>query len=506
MTQLLPEPARSIGWDVGGAQLAAVTRSGLHKVTLGTPVHAEVVSEGFHMRAALAGGHVFGAGPQRLSSDRGLDESFPGKQLVALAVGSSGTVIAGIDDGRIMVVDGARRQVLRSPIATLEGLLASPSSSLVLTLSRSHLFVWDLEALFPRRFAFDSARVQLFNVGPRRVLANQFIGRTDASRWIDLDTGVGTLGPALNLTDAIVGSPSGLRVIAVDHTLTMGRPEGGPARLLRWNTTAVRDLVDGVLLVAFVDEQRAVFAMVDGRLELRDLETNAVDPLGPRGPTPERLQITGDWLVAQFTDRSMVRIQISTRRREVAPVSEGTFGGIVMPDGQVYFADGPRVRSWKPDGQLVTHATLPSSILWLTRTDDQHLAVDTIDVGYIVATATPNTVRPTAHFGTTLTVGSHLPHNSVMSSSPGILAIPGVDGATTIIDGATGGRWLVGQAEPQASDARVSSDGTLLYQVRDHTLVVWPVDLPSSAALTAAMVARMTNAAIDPGGSPLRWP
>jgi hypothetical protein len=93
-----------------------------------------------------------------------------------------------------------------------------------------------------------------------------------------------------------------------------------------------------------------------------------------------------------------------------------------------------------------------------------------------------------------------------MSPDTGLLVV--LDhGAIAVIDPLAKQQWTLAPSEGVTfANPVISADGRRVLAQTERRLLVWSLDLPTSAAATVAWLDAMTNAVVDdPSASGLRW-
>ena len=494
---------RQIAWAADSANVAVLIDRSVLDISM-SPVPAIVhrVTVGDRKFVAHSGGRMYTVGATdviAMSRTDGAMVAADREQLrgdaVGIAVARGGTVIAAASEGlTIMSDDGDRVMPLQA--AHVETVVASPSSPYVIAQLESRLLVWNLDDIQPRRLAGRPPGGALFASSDQVILGG--VDDTPA-RSIDLATGAAQpLGdwPGLHSVEA-----SGRRLAIIDaehhlHLVDAGRPAGvlpGEIDLAGFATpdTLVLAALDGAIYAhAIASGQRTTLIAGRGRM---------IGLAWGRAQHP--------WVAAAFLDGTLWRKNLVTgveatvaRTPRFDPDHLAPRDGhlLVDADGTVVFLHDDELHAWRGDGTLGRLAKVPKPIDDLGEAGPDHLIAFASDATiYGVARAAPHTV--------TEAMPSIESTSAAMSSETGLLVVL-EHGALIVVDPLVHQRWTLASPNRVTFETpAISARGDRVLALSRTALLLWSIELPASAAATAAWLDAMTNAVDDrsPGG--LGW-
>jgi hypothetical protein len=514
--QVVGGDTQQLAWSDDGEDLAALIDQGssgqlLIGVTM-TPRPTTIHHQSVRHRqfVAEAAGHIYTIGDTGiaiLSRDQESLEPLGRQQLSGTAVGLAesrgGTVVSGATGG-ITVISDDGDQLLPLQGARVEGVVASPRSPYVIAQLEGRLLVWNLDEIQPRRLGDKPAGSALFATADQVI-----VGGTDERQALAFDVAgraVQPLGEWQGLT--AITAPADGHVAAIldgEHHVHLVAPGREP-----------EELPGEIDIVGFATADKLVLATQDGAIYVHDLEHHQRTPIVQhhsyllglawgRGRHP--------WIAAAFLDGTLWRKNMTTGveattarvpRLEVdptrgdgkPPLREGKL--IVGDDGAVVFLHDSEVHVWRADGKLARLANTTKPI------------EDFGEAGpaQIVAIASDNTVYTIARDAADQTpepVPSVDGTSAAMSPDTGMLVV--LDhGAIDVIDPLARQTWtLAAAAGVMFSQPQISTDGRRVLAQTTKSLLVWSLDLPTSARDTATWLDAMTNAVEDHGPVGLGW-
>jgi len=157
------------------------------------------------------------------------------------------------------------------------------------------------------------------------------------------------------------------------------------------------------------------------------------------------------------------------------------------------------VRIWHPDGTPASLAQLGRAVATLAFCDPTHvLAIASDGSAAIIGTKRANDLEPLA-----------LPIAAPSLTTDGTLgASLAANGALEIIDPIVRDRWPIAMshAPQQLVSVQISPDGRRVLATTSSGLLVWTLQLPTTAEVTAPWLDQLTNALAEHGPSaPLSW-
>jgi WD40 repeat protein len=479
---------RELAWAADASHVVGLTDEEYIDVAIQpTPnvIHRYIV--GTRRAVAYSNGRAYSTsatGVAVLQRDESRARAPGGDYTLGVREARGGTVIAGRPLAITLMSDDGDR-TLASPLR-LARVEASPHGPFVIGASDKQLLVWDLDDLQPRHAVDAPPTGALFVTGDALIVT--YID--EPAQWLDLRTNkAASLGVSAAVAH-VAPAPDGQRAVAIDatHHARIVAPVGEPL-----------DIDGDIDHAMFVDDHRILLATSQGIVRIDDRKLST--PLVQRKAPVAALAMNGSWIAAAYADRVLWRTSLETKtdtklQVEAAPAREAlAIGG----EGDVVFGVGNEIRIWHPDGSAATLATLGRAVATLAYCDPVHvLAVASDGAAAIVGTKRANDVEPLA-----------LPIASPTLTRDGALAASlAANGALEIVDPLVRDRWAIAQsrAPQQLVTVQISPDGKRVLATTSSGVLVWTLQLPTTAETTAPWLDQLTNALADHGPSgPLGW-
>jgi Protein kinase domain len=466
---------RHMGWSADGGHLAALIDEQAIDVEMApSPTVIHKLTVGRRFQIAYDNGHTYTVGPTGIGilPPVAVAHKPVTGTPIGLRVARGNTIVAGGNQGLITVLSDDGDEVLRAPSSRILSIEASPRSPYIIAIvDDARLLVWNLDDIQPRRVTTAQPAGAGF-IGADQVLAS--FGAEAPAQWIDLRTGhavaVGT-APALLATAA---APNGRTAIAIDltHHARIVAPGREPA-----------DIAGPVDFARFVDDERAVIASADGKVELLEVATGHRMVLVARKVSLLGMTASRTTIAAAFADGTLWRHEVATGvDGQLAATPKPTGPILVLSDGIAYAADH-ELRIWRGDHTLLVPAGFQHPIDKLALADGSIVAVTTDGGAHVITTTIPPGI-------TSALAG---PGASV-SSETGLIVVLSREGTIEVVDPLVKQRWPLAVAGvvpfiyPQ-----ISPDGRHVFALTRRGLLVWTLDLPGPDD-TRKWLDTMTNA------------
>ncbi|HEY4055181.1 MAG TPA: hypothetical protein VGM39_01190, partial [Kofleriaceae bacterium] len=413
----------------------------------------------------------------------------------------NGSVVAGSDDSIEILRDGGDH-ILTAPNGGITHVSASPASPYVIASVEERVLEWNLDEIEPRELSTQIDEVHF--IGNDEVLTTSDSGGFPYR--IDLRSSASTQQQELPALEDMLSSPAGQHAAAItkEHrALVFGSDPSAPP------IEIPGDADTG----GWVSETQLVLATDAGTVSLYDTQTGTRTPLVDRSASARLTSLAWahsgpgpGWVAAAFTNNTLWRAQIATSPGPGASVvlpRSPTSNLRVGPDGVVFAALGTDLVRWDGGADIAHHATLPVAVSRLADAPASLYAFATDGTLYSIDPARPGAVTDTREV-----LGAS---RAAMSPETGLIAIT-ERGSIDLLDPASQQRWRLAGAEmSKFTNVLISRSGRRVIAIsrlsRDFqsSLVTWPIELPSTAAETAAWLDKMTNAVTVAGAKSLDW-
>ncbi len=491
-----------VAWDPSSRNLVALIGGVVHDVRLDLgPIVTQTFATRFPMGVASFADRLFyfGSSPLQITERTRRETTMRkiGASFLPLLVARNDVLISADNTSGIQLLSDERDLVLRPPIRGLNKFATSPHGNYVVATGEGRLLIWNLEVLLPRRIAVP------FMLGFQLVGSGQVIVKALGEPWVwmDLRTGTSTTIEAnLNPMAPIIGGPDPDRVLVIEQ---------GKAAVLQ-RTPSAAFMIEGISHALLIPDRKLLLVTPAGDILSSDLEGKHRELLGSHATAPVFARWVGSWVVVQFADGFVWRRNLVTR--ETSTLSLGA--SVVVPsprrldveeipmqvatDGRVFAVRGDEVLLWNLDGRLVHHAKLPKNVLNLFGIgDDLALAITEDRAAYRFDFAHVDAL--------TSILGAGFASQIEASSDSQLGLVPGALDGVDVIDLATGIRWPLGTTV-QAQTAAITGDGAHVVQMlKNETLGVWNLRLPTKREDVAGWLDGITNATADLGPSSVTW-
>jgi WD40 repeat protein len=390
--------------------------------------------------------------------------------------GRDRVVISAKPQGQIVVLSDYGDHVLPCP-TPISSVATSAHGQWIVAATDNQLLLWDLDAVEPR------AVTQLPPSSAKFVSGDSVLATIDGAqaRWIDLRTRKSTqLGDDMQALVGVAASPDGAVAVAIDLTrkawLVAGLGQPQP--------------LDGEVTAAtFVDNTRLVIAG-DGGIRLEDQQTRGKLALYAHTAAARSVVSSGDWVAAAFEDGIIWRKRLSDG--EASELKLPATKLAVDRDGTVLITNGGELRVWRPSGNV---DVIAKGLRPITELDAAGLVLTDDANAYQLdlRAASPTVAQPTVHGG-------------VLGG--GLVAGLSASGGVEVYDPATKLSWPLAiptKGQAPYSFVEIAPDGSHVLATTSQSLLVWTLDLPSSAEATRAWLDKLTNATADSPSEPLTW-
>lgn len=490
--EVTPGAVKYMMWASTGADLSALIDQSVVDIQLEpTPNVIHRLTVGDRYFVAMSGGRMFTIGPTGVAVVS-REESKARKQLLGDAVGlresRGGTIIAG-SQGVIAVLSDVGDHALTIPTGRISMIQASPASPFVLATVDHHLLVWNLDDIEPRVLASQGPALARF-IGSDRVIATFADG---PARAIDVATTASRELGQWPPVSTLAAAPDGQHAVVVDLA--------HHARLITTGHDP-EELGDGVDLAGFASNHEVLLGNLGGLVQLYDTGTRQRTVLANR-----KVKLLGiAWsrtpahVAALYDDGTLWRKDLATGEDATTrvPTQPTSNNLIVLADGTVLYANGKELGAWRPSGTLDMLASLPKPIAELgLATSVGVIAFGTDNAAYIIDPAPPNHVTEAK-----VPIGLQSASASV---DTGLMVAPD-RGALEMIDPSVSHHWTLA-ASPGVTylEPQISNDGKRVLAKTARALLVWTLELPTTADETVMWLDRMTNAVADSGPGGLGW-
>jgi hypothetical protein len=181
-------------------------------------------------------------------------------------------------------------------------------------------------------------------------------------------------------------------------------------------------------------------------------------------------------------------------KRETIVAAKPSGSPVIADDGAVIYAEGNALHAWRPDGRREVIATLARPIADLGIVGDNATVFTNEGTAYVVDLAT-------GMVGTSLSIGGN---SASMSADTGLVVTQNRGGALDVIDPVVKQKWTLAPSSGLVYTApQISADGRRVLALTRRSLLVWTMDLPTSAPAMPGWLAAMTNATVE--GGELTW-
>jgi hypothetical protein len=511
--ELMRGTTRETWWSTDSDYLTALIDDSVitYRMSLG-PTLVDRNMVGARMSVARHGDQTYVLGPTGvvIIDANGSDRRSISGSPVGLAEARGGTMIAGASDG-ITVISEDGDRTLPLTAARVERVVGSPRSPYLLAQVESHLLLWNLDDIQPRRLLDNPTGPAMF-ADPDHVIAG---GTLDiATQSIDVTTrAAAPLGQWQDLHGVTTAGPGrALAIVDGEHHVHLIVP-GQPAQ----------DLPGEIDIAAFATDTQLVLTTIDGQVVVHDIATGRRAPLVQRAsPLLGLAWGRGHhaWVAAAFADGTLWRKNLATgataTATRVPPIDPRHLTArdgklLVAADGGVMFLHDGEVHRWRADGELGLLARAPKPLEEFGEAGPDHILAIAADTTIYTIDRTPADLAPPDRAAGPPPGVAREALASIASSSAAMAPDTGMlvaieRSALTILDPLVHQRWTL--AAPNGvtfMTPTISADGRRVIARTPRSLLAWSIDLPDSAEATGRWLDAMTNAVDDrtPGG--LGW-
>jgi hypothetical protein len=452
---------RHMGWSADGSHLAAlIDEQALDVEMAPTPTVIHKLTVGRRFQIAYDNGHTYTVGPTGIGilPPVAVAHKPVTGTPIGLRVARGNTIVAGGNQGLITVLSDDGDDVLRAPSMHILAVEASPRSPYIIAIvDDARIVVWNLDDIQPRRVTTSQPSGAGF-IGADQVLAS--FGADAPAQWIDLRTGHAVPVGALPALLATAAAPNGRTAIAIDFT--------HHARIVAPGREAA-DIAGPVDFARFVDDDRALIASADGKIDLVDVATGRRMTLVARKTPLLGIAGTKSTVAAAFADGTLWRHDVATGidgQLEATPKPSGPI--VVLADGGVAYAADRELRLWRGDRALLLPAGFQHPIDKLALADGSVVAMTTEGTAHVIGLDIPPTI-----------VSAPAGPGASVSSETGLIVVLSRDGTIEVVDPLVKQRWPLAMAGvvpfmyPQ-----ISPDARHVFALTRRGLLVWTLDLP----------------------------
>jgi hypothetical protein len=448
------------------------------------------ITVGNRFSVAYSAGRIFSAGPTGvgLVSKDGTRIRSPGHEhTLGIYEGRDKVVISAKPQGAVVVLSDWGDHVLACPLP-IASVAASARGPWVVAAAEGLLLVWNIDAIEPRVISQRQPSSARFVTGDHVIATYE----GEPAEWIDLRKNQRTPLGELEAIVSVATAPDGAAAVVIDLNRR------------GWLVTGIgqpQELQGEISAATFVDERQLVLA-APGGLRLEDQQRRTKLALYAHEAAAKGLVSTaggGGWVAASFEDgvlwRKSLRAGTSAELKLPAP----SLRLAISSDGTVIFGLGGELRAWRPDGKVDVLAKDLPNIVAVTLADASRALAMSDDGGLHVVELRGTGPLPAPQAAS---------RGAALAATHALVASATAVGGVEVIDPLARWRWPLAvpmKGQQPFGSVEIAPDGSRVMATSSSALLVWTLELPSTAETTATWLDTLTNATADSPVGPLGW-